>query len=51
MPVDYAPMKATVADKHAYGYVFYQSVNGVWLTKHVPVKYLKKVIKDEQTCG
>ena len=25
----------------ADGYVFYQSVNGVWLTKHVPVEYLK----------
>lgn len=24
------------------GYVFYRSVNGVWLTKHVPVKYLEK---------
>ena len=23
------------------GYVFYQSVNGVWLTKEVPVIYLK----------
>ena len=28
----------------ADGYVFYQSVNGVWLTKHVPVKYLKKAM-------
>lgn len=26
------------------GYVFYQSVNGVWLTKNVPVKYMKKYI-------
>lgn len=25
------------------GYVFYQSVNGVWLTKSVPVKYMKKL--------
>ena len=25
------------------GYVFYRSVNGVWLTKEVPVKYLKKL--------
>lgn len=24
------------------GYVFYQSVNGVWLTKEVPVKYMRK---------
>jgi len=26
------------------GFVFYQSVNGVWLTKEVPVKYLEKVL-------
>lgn len=25
------------------GYVFFQSVNGVWLTKQVPVKYLKRI--------
>lgn len=25
------------------GYTFYQSVNGVWLTKSVPVKYMKKL--------
>lgn len=24
------------------GYVFYRSVNGVWLTKEVPVRFLKK---------
>ena len=24
------------------GYVFYESVNGVWLTKEVPIKYLVK---------
>lgn len=24
------------------GYVFYQSVNGVWLTKEVPKKYLEE---------
>lgn len=24
------------------GYVFYRSVNGVWLTKEVPVRYLEK---------
>lgn len=24
------------------GYVFYQSVNGVWLTDHVPLRYLRK---------
>ena len=35
----------------AEGYVFYQSVNGVWLTKHVPMQYLKTVIENEQTCG
>lgn len=26
------------------GYVFYQSVNGVWLTKSVPVQYLNKML-------
>lgn len=25
------------------GYVFFQSVNGVWLTKYVPTKYLKRM--------
>ena len=25
------------------GYEFYQAVNGVWLTLHVPAKYLKKL--------
>lgn len=24
------------------GYIFYHSVNGVWLTKEVPAKYLEK---------
>ena len=27
------------------GFVFYKSVNGVWLTKEVPVKYLEKVFR------
>ncbi len=26
------------------GYTFYLSVNGVWLTKEVPVQYLKKLV-------
>ena len=34
--------EANTRQMQADGYVFYQSVNGVWLTKHVPVKYLKK---------
>lgn len=25
------------------GFIFYQSKNGVWLTKEVPVRYLEKV--------
>jgi len=25
------------------GYVFYKSVNGVWLTRHVPVEYMEKM--------
>ena len=28
---------------HRDGYVFYRSVNGVWLIKEVPVKYMQKV--------
>lgn len=28
---------------HADGYKFYRSVNGVWLTKEVPTKYLAKM--------
>ena len=27
-----------------HGFIFYRSVNGVWLTKKVPVKYLEKVL-------
>lgn len=27
---------------HNDGYVLYRSVNGVWLTKSVPVRYLEK---------
>lgn len=30
------------------GYKFYLSKNGVWLTKHVPVKYLSGAIIEEQ---
>lgn len=39
------PVVYEVAAKEmqADGYVFFQSVNGVWLTKHVPVKYLRKI--------
>ena len=29
------------------GYLFYRSVNGVWLTKEVPVKYLEKCSPSE----
>ncbi len=31
------------SDMHNDGYVFYRSVNGVWLTKNVPIKYLRKI--------
>lgn len=39
------PVVYEVAAKEmqADGYVFFQSVNVVWLTKHVPVKYLRKI--------
>ena len=30
-------------DMHKEGFVFYRSVNGVWLTKEVPNKYLNKI--------
>lgn len=38
------PVIYTVHSKQMYedGYKFYLSVNGVWLTKEVPVKYLEK---------
>lgn len=35
-------MKSMQGEMYNDGYVFYQSVNGVWLTKNVPVKYMKK---------
>lgn len=35
--------KIKSGDMHKDGYVFYKSVNGVWLTKEVPIKYLEKV--------
>ena len=42
------PVVYTVAtgDMQKAGYQFYQSVNGVWLTKRVPAEFLKKI---EQT--
>ncbi|SCY72945.1 putative RNA 2'-phosphotransferase [Lachnospiraceae bacterium XBB2008] len=30
-------------DMHNDGFVFYRSVNGVWLTKEVPVRYLNRI--------
>ena len=30
-------------EMHKDGFVFYRSVNGVWLTKSVPAKYLERV--------
>ncbi len=30
-------------DMNKDGYVFYKSVNGVWLTENIPVKYLEKL--------
>ncbi len=38
-PVVYRVKSAEMA---ADGYLFYRSVNGVWLTKEVPVQYLEK---------
>ena len=38
MPVVYKVLAKEMARD---GYLFYRSVNGVWLTKEVPVKYLE----------
>lgn len=35
----------TAGEMQKSGYAFYQSVNGVWLTKSVPVEFLSKVDK------
>ncbi len=35
--------EVTAGAMQADGYVFFQSVNGVWLTKQVPVKYLRRL--------
>ncbi len=39
VPVVYSIQAETMSMN---GYLFYRSVNGVWLTKKVPVEYLKK---------
>lgn len=36
--------KVRTGQMYQDGYRFYLSVNGVWLTKHVPVQYLEKQI-------
>ena len=36
---------------HADGYMFYRSENNVWLTLHVPVKYIKVLKKNENKNG
>lgn len=35
--------KVLANDMHGAGYEFFLSVNGVWLTKHVPKEFLKKI--------
>ena len=42
-PVVYKALTAKMAED---GYKFYLSVNGVWLTKEVPVRYLEKGSED-----
>lgn len=42
IPVIYKVHSREMAEQ---GYEFYCSVNGVWLTKEVPVKYLEKIKK------
>ena len=36
--------KVSSGRMHDDGYVFYRSVNGVWLTKAVPTEYLERVL-------
>lgn len=33
-------------EMHRDGFIFFRSVNGVWLTKEVPAKYLEKVVSE-----
>ena len=40
-PVVYKVLSGKMAEA---GYTFYRSVNGVWLTKTVPVEYLEKQV-------
>jgi RNA:NAD 2'-phosphotransferase (TPT1/KptA family) len=32
---------------HAQGIVFYRAPNGVWLTDHVPLEFMKEVQKEK----
>ncbi|MDO4477419.1 MAG: RNA 2'-phosphotransferase [Lachnospiraceae bacterium] len=36
--------RVAAGDMERDGYKFYRSVNGVWLTKEVPVRYLKGMV-------
>ncbi len=46
------PVVYTVAagEMQKNGYVFYLSVNGVWLTKSVPVQYLERGSDEKLDC-
>lgn len=35
-------------EMHREGYVFYRSVNGIWLIKAVPVKYMEKLSEEKE---
>ena len=39
MPVVYEVLSGNMEND---GYIYYRSVNDVWLTKSVPIKYLRK---------
>lgn len=39
--------EVNAAQMHADGYPFYLAANGVWLTKYVPVLYLRKLASEE----
>ena len=43
---DVVLFRVNAKEMYENGHLFYLSVNGVWLTKHVPVDYLSRVIKE-----
>ena len=44
---DVVLFRVDAKEMYENGHVFYLSKNGVWLTKHVPVDYLSRVLKEK----